>query len=119
MSEQTSFFRTHLLVIPGALALAALLAHHSGIDRALDCGFLRCHQCPFPGACIAHCLSCWAIGSPRTVVTVVWLALACCRDAEYACHGLPLAADMDRANAGSCGQTVMGMALGATDSSWA
>lgn len=74
MSAQTSFFRLHLLVIPGALALAALLAHYSGIDRVLTTAFYDAASSSFP-AHTSRTLELLGHRLSKDAVTVVWLGL--------------------------------------------
>jgi membrane-associated PAP2 superfamily phosphatase len=74
MSTSTSFWRTHLLLIPGTLALAALLAHNNGIDHALTAFFYDAAQTRFP-AHASSALELFGHRFAKTAVTMVWLVL--------------------------------------------
>lgn len=74
MSGQTSFFRLHLLVIPGALALAALLSHYSSLDRTLTAAFYDAASSRFP-AHASSMLELFGHRLSKDAVTVVWLGL--------------------------------------------
>lgn len=108
MPEQTSFFRTHLLVIPGALALAALLAHYSGLDRALTAAFYDAASARFP-AHASHLLELLGHRLAKDVVTVIWLALLA---AALSTHAWPRGRPTWTAQRGVLWMTVIGMALG-------
>ena len=79
MPEQSSFCPHHLLLIPGALALAAWLAQHSGIDRALTAFFYDARQCPLFRRMHRARSSCSATVFAKDAVTVVWLGLLAMR----------------------------------------
>lgn len=108
MSEQTSFFRTHLLVIPGALALAALLAHHSGIDRALTAFFYDAASARFP-AHASRLLELLGHRLAKDLVTVAWLGVLA---AALRTHAWPQRQSAWMANRSILWATVIGMALG-------
>lgn len=108
MSAQTSFFRLHLLVIPGALALAALLAHHSGIDHALAAAFYDAASSRFP-AHASRLLELLGHRLPKDVVTVIWLGLLI---AALAAHAWLPRRPAWMANRSILWAAVIGMALG-------
>ena len=68
------FFRTHLLLIPGALACAALLAQYSGLDRALTAAFYDAASTRFPAHSSAT-LELFGHRFAKTAVTLVWLGV--------------------------------------------
>ena len=74
MPEQPNFFRFHLLLVPGALALAAWLAQHSGLDRALTAVFYDAASARFP-AHASRTLELLGHRLAKDFVTVVWLGL--------------------------------------------
>ena len=108
MSEQPSFFRTHLLVIPGALALAALLAHYSGIDRALTAAFYDAASARFP-AHTSRLLELFGHRLAKDLVTVVWLGLLA---TVLSTHLWPRWRPTWTAKRSILWATVIGMALG-------
>jgi membrane-associated PAP2 superfamily phosphatase len=69
-----NFFRTHLLVIPGALALAAMLVRNTGIDHALTAFFYDAATHRFPAHASAA-LELFGHRFAKTAVTMVWIAL--------------------------------------------
>lgn len=74
MSAPAAFYRTHLLLIPGALASAALLSHASGLDHALTAFFYDAGSSRFP----AHAWTALELFGHRfakTAITMVWLTL--------------------------------------------
>lgn len=83
MSTPASFYRTHLLLIPGALALAALLSHSSGLDHALTALFYDADSNRFP----AHAwtlLELFGHRFAKTAIVLIWLALLACVVSTYA-----------------------------------
>jgi len=73
-SSSPSFFRTHLLLVPGALALAGLLAHNTGLDRALATVFYDPVSANFP-AHTWNTLELFGHHFAKSAVTMVWLVL--------------------------------------------
>lgn len=74
MSTSASFYRNNLLLIPGALAFAALLSHASGLDHALEVSFYDAASRSFPVHNWAE-LEMFGHHFAKTAVTMVWLAL--------------------------------------------
>ena len=74
MSTTASFYRTHLLLIPGALAFVAQLSHTSGLDHALTSLFFDAVSNRFP-------VHTWAtlemLGHrfAKTAIVLIWLSL--------------------------------------------
>lgn len=74
MSLDATFFRNHVLLIPGALAIAALISHHTGIDHALTADFYDAATHRFPWHASAT-LELFGHRFAKTAVTMLWLAL--------------------------------------------
>lgn len=83
MSVQTPFYRIHLLLVPGALALAASLAQHSGLDQALTALFYDAAQARFP-AHESPLLELFGHRLAKDAVTFVWLGLLAAVLSTYA-----------------------------------
>lgn len=77
MSTPASFYRTHLLLIPGALAFVALLSHASGFDQSLETVFYDATSRSFPVHAWAG-LEMFGHHFAKTAVSMVWLALLAC-----------------------------------------
>jgi membrane-associated PAP2 superfamily phosphatase len=108
MSKHYAFFPTHLLLVPGALAVLALLSHYSGLDRALTATFYDAAQGAFP----AHASSMLELVGHRLAkdaVTIVWLALLV---ATLSTHAWPRWRPTWTASRQVMWATVVGMALG-------
>lgn len=77
MPTSASFYRTHLLLIPGALAFIAQLSHSSGFDHALTRLFFDAGSNSFP-------VHGWAtlemLGHrfAKSAIVLVWLSLLAC-----------------------------------------
>lgn len=108
MSTHTSFYRTHLLLIPGLLALAALLSHSSGLDHALAADFYDAASSSFP-AHTSVALEMFGHHFAKNAVTLVWLALLACVASTYA---WPHRRPSWTAQRGAMWCAVVGMALG-------
>lgn len=74
MSTPALFYRTHLLLIPGALALVAQLAEVSGLDHALTALFFDAGSNSFPVHAWAM-LEMFGHRFAKTAITLVWLSL--------------------------------------------
>lgn len=83
MSTPTSFYRTHLLLIPGALAFLAQLSHSSGFDHALTNLFFDVGSNRFPVHAWAT-LEMFGHRFAKTAIVLVWLSLLACVISTYA-----------------------------------
>jgi membrane-associated PAP2 superfamily phosphatase len=108
MSTSTSFWRTHLLLVPGTLAFAALCSQSSGIDHALTAFFYDAANNNFP-AHTSVALEMFGHHFAKTAVTMVWLALLVSVALTYA---WPRWRPAWTAQRGALWCTVLGMALG-------
>lgn len=108
MSTPASFYRIHLLLIPGALALAAQLAEASGLDRALTALFYDANSNSFPVHDWAM-LEMFGHRFAKTAVTVIWLTLLAC---VVSTHAWPRWRPALTARRAAMWCAVAGMALG-------
>ena len=108
MPLSTPFYRIHLLLVPGALALAGWLAQHSGLDQALTALFYDAAQARFPAhespllELLGHRLA-------KDAVTFVWLGLLA---AVLSTHAWPQWRPALTARRSPLWAGVIGMALG-------
>lgn len=103
-SPMAVFCRNHLFLIPGALALFALFAQHSGLDHALTTALYDPVSATFP-ARTSMLLELFGHHFAKTAVTFLWVALL-----VVACSTFWLQHFRDRAQA--LWAAVLGMALG-------
>jgi membrane-associated PAP2 superfamily phosphatase len=108
MSQPNAFFRIHLLLIPGMLALAAVFAHDSGLDRVLAGVFYDAAQGGFP-AHASKILELLGHRLAKDAVTVIWLALL---SATLSTHAWPRWQPAWTARRSVLWAGVFGMALG-------
>lgn len=83
MFRSASFFRIHLLLIPGALALLGELAQFSGLDYALAMSFFDTSSRSFPAHASAA-LEMFGHHFAKTAVSMLWLTLLVCVLSTYA-----------------------------------
>lgn len=83
MSNSAPLFRTHLLLIPAALALAAEASQFSGLDYALTTSFYDPVTSSFPAHASAA-LEMFGHHFAKSAVTMIWLALLACILGTYA-----------------------------------
>lgn len=108
MSHPNAFSRIHLLLIPGLLALAAVFAHDSGLDRVLAGVFYDPVRGDFP-AHASRILELLGHRLAKDAVTVVWLALL---SATLSTHAWPRWQPALTARRSALWSGVIGMALG-------
>lgn len=104
------FFRTHLLLIPGALALAAIFARNTGIDHATTAAFYDAAMHRFP-AHASVALELFGHRFAKTAVTMVWVALLA---VAAGTHLWPTWRPRLTARRAALWAAVIGMALGPT-----
>lgn len=108
MSVDSSFFRKHVIVIPGALAIAGMISMNTGIDHALTAAFYDAATHRFP----AHAsvpLELFGHRFAKTAVTMLWLALVAMAAST---HFWPRWRPYLTENRAAMWLTVLGMALG-------
>ena len=108
MSKAKTFLRTHLLLVPGMLALSAVLAHNSGLDQTLATAFYDAGHASFP-AHASKTLELLGHRLAKDAVTLIWLGLLA---AAFSTHAWPSWQPTWTAKRRVLWAGVIGMALG-------